>query len=92
MAGRDDIYAGWLGTTGVYGPRHSLTSVWATWYDGFDACLNALNADGTGWAGATYCANRYDTNVGHPYCGCKLRYGYAFGSGSDSWGYWRQFW
>ena len=61
-------------------PRHSLTAVtfsgsrtqinnygYAT-----QGCVNALNADGSGWAGTTYC---YWPSTQHPYCGCKLRYG-----------------
>ncbi len=96
MAGSDTIWYGNLGTGGNYGPRHSLTSVWATWYSYDNSCLNALNADGSGWAGDTYCAWTGDTNLGHPYCGCKLRYGYGFSSLGEysgiSNGWWRQYW
>lgn len=94
FAGQDDIYAGVLDYAGAYGPRHSLTSVWATWFSLNLACMNALNADGTGWAGDTFCADGVDQNVGHPYCGCKLRYGFGRSgySGTYSNGYWRQFW
>ena|SRR5688572_7745155 len=80
----------------AYGPRHSLSSVWATWYQYDWACLNAWNADGSGWAGASFCAAPHDTNVGHLYCACRLRYGYAFVHGYEfghkARGYWRQFW
>lgn len=96
MAGQDTIQYGYLGTGGEYGPRHSLSSVWATWYAYDNSCLNALNANGTGWAGATRCAWIYDTNVGRSYCACQLRYGFGFSSqgefGGVSYGYWRQFW
>ena len=93
-AGRsNDIWNGVL-YTDAWGPQHSLTSVWATWYYNSNSCLNALNSDGSGWAGETYCAWFSDTNVGHPYCGCKLRLGYGFNGGPVEWshGYWRQFW
>lgn len=92
-AGYDVIYIGSLSADAgiVWGPRHSLTSVWDTWYDGYDGCLNAWNDSG-GWAGSTYCAGPYDTNVGHPYCGCRLRWGAGWATGNDSVGYWRQFW
>lgn len=93
QAGSNDIWNGVL-YTDAWGPQHSLTSVWATWYYNSKSCLNALNSDGSGWAGETYCAWFSDTNVGHPYCGCKLRLGYGFNGGPVEWshGYWRQFW
>lgn len=93
QAGYDPIYIGSLsvGAGIVYGPRHSLTSVWDTWWDGYDGCLNAWNDSG-GWAGATYCAGPSNTNVGHIYCGCTLRWGAAWATGNNSVGSWRQFW
>jgi hypothetical protein len=60
---------------GAWGPRHSLTSVWATSTE--TICVNAWNNDGSGWAGATYCASP-GNSTSHPYCGCKLREGYVF--------------
>jgi hypothetical protein len=96
MAGQDSIWWGTLGTSGKYGPRHSLSSVWATYFGSDNSCFNALNANGTGWAGDTRCAWANDTNVGHPYCACQLRYGFGFSSqgdfGGTSTGDWRQFW
>lgn len=63
-AGYNDIYAGWLNVNGAWGPRHSLSSVWATWYDGYDACMNALNDSDSTWAGSWgYCAHPGDTTV-----------------------------
>lgn len=95
VAGQDDIYAGTL-SGDAWGPRHSLSSVWATWYAQDQACLNANNSDGSGWAGASVCAHSQDTNKGHAYCACQLRQGYAFVNGCEyshvSTGYWRQFW
>lgn len=92
-AGQDTIWNGLLSTGGWGGPRHSLTSVWATYYGGGNSCLNAVNSDGSGWAGASVCAYPGDTNRGHAYCGCQLRAGYGWSGGpGDSWGYWRQFW
>lgn len=82
--------------TEAWGPRHSLSSVWATWYQYDWACANAWNADGSGWAGQSVCAAGHDTNVGHLYCACRLRYGYAYVHGYEfghkARGYWRQFW
>ena len=97
MAGSDNIYNGILDANGAWGPRHSLSSVWATWYQYDLACLNALNdSDGT-WAGATVCAWSLDTNRGHLYCSCRLRWGWGGSSATGEWGgfsrgYWRQFW
>jgi hypothetical protein len=91
MAGSDDIYNGWLGTNPAYGPWHHLSSVWATWYDGYDSCLNALNSDWT-WAGTTICAYPGDTNRGHAYNTAYFRAGAGWGAANDSWGYWRQVW
>ena len=92
-AGYNDIYAGWLNVNGAWGPRHSLSSVWATWYDGYDACMNALNDSDSTWAGSWgYCAHPGDTNRGHLYCACRLRWGYGYAAANNSWGYWRQFW
>jgi hypothetical protein len=57
--------------SGVYGARHSLTKNEVTRTGGNDqACINALNDDGSGWAGSTYCTGSYTY---HDYCGCKLR-------------------
>jgi hypothetical protein len=59
--------------------RHSLTSADADNTGGYDgSCVNALNdSDGT-WAGETYCTYSYTS---HPYCGCRLRWGYNMDSG-----------
>lgn len=93
FAGMDVIVNGNITQTAVYGPRHSLSSVWTTWYSGDIACANALNDDGSGWAGATFCAHSGDTNKGHAYCACVLRKGAAFTvPGGNSTGYVRQFW
>ena len=79
---------------GVFGPRHSLTYVQAydtrAEYPG--ACVNALNADGTGWAGTTYCTQYSLQWVSHPYCGCKLRYGFLYASPNTVPGYGEQDW
>jgi hypothetical protein len=93
LAGMDTIYAGVLDYNGAFGPRHSLSSVWETWFELNVACANALT-DGDGWAGDTFCAGPGDENVGHPYCACQLRYGFgrAWNPGTYSDGYWRQFW
>lgn len=94
LAGSDTIFNGWLfDTAGLYGPRHSLSSVWTTQYQGVASCINALNADGSGWAGSTYCTTPSDTNVGHAYCACQLRYGWGAPSSSQGTSaYTRQFW
>ena len=60
---------------GDMGPRHSLTAVMGGGLG--STCVNALNDDGSGWAGSSYCAAPQDT-TSHPYCGCKLRKGYLF--------------
>lgn len=91
-AGMDVIVNGPMNNSGVMGPRHSLSSVWTTWYSGQLACANAWNDDGSGWAGATVCASSADTNKGHLYCACKLRRGVGFSSSGISWAYVRQFW
>lgn len=75
FAGSDQIAYGNVGPGGAYGPRHSLTSVGAGgtgW-----TCVNALNADGSGWAGSSYCAPPGEY-TSHPYCGCRLRYGHVY--------------
>ena len=91
MAGQDTTFNGWMDANGRFGPRHSLTSVWTTWYQGDYSCVNALNTNNT-WAGSTFCAGPADVNVGHPYCGCQLRYGWggAWSGWTDA--YTRQFW
>lgn len=76
-------YVYWNGFTasynGEYGARHSLTKNEVTRTGGNDiACINALNADGSGWAGSTYCSYTYTS---HPYCGCKLRYPWVVDGG-----------
>jgi hypothetical protein len=70
------IFSGFMDYGGQFGPRHSLTSVWTTWWGRNWSCINALNSGG-GWAGETRCATSLDTNVGHAYCGCTLRYGFG---------------
>lgn len=86
------IFQGFMDYGGAYGPRHSLTSVWTTWYGQNASCINALN-DGGGWAGDTRCAYDLDTNVGHAYCGCTLRYGFgrAFSTSSQTYANAREF-
>jgi hypothetical protein len=65
--------------SGEYGARHSLTKNEVTVTGGYDgACINALNDDGSGWAGSTYCTYSYTY---HPYCGCKLRKPWVADSG-----------
>lgn len=32
VAGSNDIYNGILDANGAWGPKHSLSSVWGTWY------------------------------------------------------------
>jgi hypothetical protein len=91
LAGEEVFFEGALGPSGHYGSRHSLSSVWATWSDGRDACLNALNDDGT-WAGTTICSTPSDINVGHLYCSCQLRNGFGFGEGNYANAQWREFW
>lgn len=105
-AGQDSVLSGQIYTG--YGwlsnaPRHSLTAVTFSGtqsqvVNGYatQGCVNALNADGSGWAGTTYC---YWPATQHPYCGCQLRYGYgaAFNPPSNlynSWvtGSWTQNW
>lgn len=88
LAGSDTIYNGTL-RGDAYGPRHSLNSVWVTYYYGSDACVTAHDSGGF-LSGV--CANGYDTNVGKGLCACVLRQGYAYVAGSYSNGYWRQFW
>jgi hypothetical protein len=80
------IFQGFMDYPGQYGPRHSLTSVWTTWWGEKLSCINALN-DGAGWAGETRCAGPSDTNVGNAYCGCTLRYGYGRAAFPGSWTY-----
>lgn len=91
LAGQDDIYTGVVPHGGVYGPRHSLTSTWVTWYSIADACVTAYDPSAGFYQGV--CANGSNTNVGRSFCGCELRYGYAYGA-NDAYsdGYWRQFW
>ena len=70
----------WVGPNGVSGPRHSLSSIWTTWEGGDNlACANALNANGTGWAGVSICAHPGDTTKNKNYCACQLRYGWGWG-------------
>lgn len=98
QAGQDDIWNGYIAYPNApHGPRHSLSSVWTTHINFSESCVNAYNDDGSGWAGDTYCTTTSNVNIGHPYCACQLRYGYAFGLYDtvyygDSAGYWRQFW
>lgn len=90
-AGMDSIANGTIGTGGAIGPKHSLTSVWATWFAGASTAFNAINEDGT-WAGTTYYATPGDVNVGHIYCGCALRYGWGAAAWGTTTAYVRQFW
>lgn len=92
LAGMDVIRSGSHDTHGYFGPRHSLTSVWTTWDLDAHLCVNALNDDNRQWAGSTFCTNSSDTNVGHPYCGCRLRWGWAGAMWNYGWGYSRQYW
>lgn len=91
VAGQDDIYIGVLGHSGTWGPRHSITSVWVSWYSLTQACTQPWSAE-EGWVGTSFCANSSDTNVGRSYCGCHVRQTFAWASGDWSDGYWRQFW
>lgn len=75
QAGQDFIGGSPFGPGGNFGPRHSLIAVQSA-ASGW-ACVNALNADGSGWAGSSYCAGP-GQSTSHPYCGCKLRYGYVY--------------
>ncbi|HEX8122200.1 MAG TPA: hypothetical protein VF549_13140 [Solirubrobacteraceae bacterium] len=92
MAGQDTIVNGNLYPWAQYGPRHSLSSVWTTWFSGDLACANALNDDGSGWAGGSVCASWADTNKGHLYCACQYRKGAGFTAGGYGTAYVRQFW
>ncbi len=94
FAGQDTIFNGYAEYSGYYGPRHTLTSVWTTWYNYDDSCINALNGDGSGWAGTTVCSDTTDINVGHGYCACNLKYGFgqAKHPGGQTYAYTRQFW
>jgi hypothetical protein len=92
LAGNDLIFDGWVGTTGAYGPRHSLTSVDTSWHDGYNSCVNALEADGSGWAGASYCAGPGASYTSHPYCGCALRFGWGGAAAPDTWATTWQYW
>ena len=64
---------------GVYAARHSLTKVdvqntGSSVYE--YACENALNADTATWAqSSSYCAPA-GVYVYHPFCGCRLRFGW----------------
>jgi hypothetical protein len=106
LAGSDTVWNGYLYASQGWkslAPRHSLNSVnfsgSSTGVDPMNqvalGCVNAWNADGSGWAGSTYCSW---PSTSHPYCGCQLRYGYAAvidQSGLyDNWvyGYWAQYW
>lgn len=85
-AGTDDIVNGWVDSYGLSGPRHSLSSIWTTRYLGANnACANALNADGSGWAGATICATPGDSTKNKNYCACQLRYGWGFSADPNNW-------
>lgn len=94
-AGSDTIYNGvlWQSQGIQYGPQHSLSSVWVSWYNMGQACAQAWQPSGGVWVGSSFCASNADTNVGHSYCACALRQGagWPFGA-SYSQGYWRQFW
>lgn len=84
---------GWKSTA----PRHSLLAVTFHGVSRSDSvasgCVNALNSDGSGWAGETFCGFPDRT---HAYCGCTLRVGFALtaGIGGGTWtnGFWSQDW
>jgi hypothetical protein len=93
LAGQDTIVNGGQSDIASFGPYHSLSSVWTTYFSGDITCANALNQDGSGWAGASVCASPGDTNKGKAYCACMLRKGAAFApSGGYTYGSVRQFW
>lgn len=71
----------YFNTAGVYGPRHSLTTVDITNNNAAGlpgvACENALNVNGS-WAQAqSYCALSGGGYTFHDFCGCQLQIGRA---------------
>lgn len=72
------IANGTVNTSGVFGPRHTLSLVDVNWTGGSGAgCVRALNDDGS-WATAILCTFQYTS---HALCQCQLRYGWN-GAGS----------
>lgn len=97
FAGMDFIVYGSLGPDGAYGPRHSLNYVSAKATQSI--CVNALNADGSGFANSVSECAAPGLVAARAYCACKLRFGYVFprdrqsilvGDGNFAEG--RQFW
>jgi hypothetical protein len=93
-AGDNTIFNGYMDYAGAYGPQHTLTSVWTTWYNYNYSCINAWDVSSSSWAGVTVCANESDVNVGHGYCQCALRKGYgrAWSDIFVTYAFTRQFW
>ncbi len=94
LAGQDTIFNGYMDYGGMFGPRHTLTSVWTTWYNYEQSCINAWDETANYWAGATVCAWSGDVNVVHGYCACNLKYGYGQSkyASTVTYAYTRQFW
>jgi hypothetical protein len=95
-AGSDTVSNGFY-TSGVIGPRHSLTRVDVTnttAASGYYACEDARDSTNSSFVQANhYCAAPFGGYVYHDFCGCELRYGWNGPStSSGAWMVGVQYW